>query len=123
MNWFLSALLTGAIAFSATNIDDILFLTIFFSQTRHRWHVVVGQYLAFTVLLLISLVGFFGGRIVPHDWIRWLGVAPILLGLKKLFEKPQEISNPRSSILAVATVTFINGADNIGLAFMPRCSP
>ena len=30
MNWFVSALTAGVIAFSATNLDDILFL-IFFS--------------------------------------------------------------------------------------------
>jgi hypothetical protein len=45
MNWFVSALITGAVAFSATNIDDIVFLTIFFSQVSHSWHVVIGQYL------------------------------------------------------------------------------
>jgi cadmium resistance protein CadD (predicted permease) len=45
MNWFVSALITGALAFSATNIDYIVFLTIFFSQASHRWQVVIGQYL------------------------------------------------------------------------------
>jgi cadmium resistance protein CadD (predicted permease) len=65
MNWFVSALITGAVAFSATNIDDIVFLTIFFSQAGHRWHVVIGQYLGFTPLVLVSLIGFFGGQVFP----------------------------------------------------------
>ncbi|HSS16160.1 MAG TPA: hypothetical protein VLQ29_04190 [Candidatus Dormibacteraeota bacterium] len=56
MNWFVSALITGALAFSATNIDDIVFLTIFFSQASHRWQVVIGQYLGFTALVLVRSV-------------------------------------------------------------------
>ena len=102
-------------AFSATNLDDILFLTIFFSQTRRKWQVVVGQYLGFSALVLVSLIGFFGGRILPHEWIRWLGVAPILLGLKKLVENCADVQSAGSNTLAVATVTFVNGADNIGI--------
>ena len=115
MNWLLSALITGAIAFSATNLDDILFLTIFFSQTNRKWKVVIGQYLGFTALMLVSLIGFFGGRILPHEWIRWLGVVPIFLGIKKLTKKHVDAQNTGSSAVAVATVTFVNGADNIGV--------
>src|SRR5438552_16640096 len=85
MNWFVSALITGAVAFSATNIDDIVFLTIFFSQTPERWRVVLRQYLGFTVLVLVSLIGFFVGQILPHQWLRLFGVAPIAVGIKKLF--------------------------------------
>src|SRR5437899_11282511 len=87
MNWFVSALITGAVAFSATNIDDIVFLTIFFSQTPQRWRVVLGQYLGFTVLVLVSLVGFFGGQILPHKCLRVFGIAPMALGIKKLLAK------------------------------------
>jgi cadmium resistance protein CadD (predicted permease) len=56
MNWFVSALITGALAFSATNIDDIVFLTIFFSLASHRWQVVIGQYLGFTAPVLVRSV-------------------------------------------------------------------
>ncbi len=116
MNWFISALITGAVAFSATNIDDIVFLTIFFSQASHRWHVVIGQYLGFTALVVISLIGFFGGQILPHGWLRLFGVAPIAIGLKKLFGKRDDhIQRASTGTLDVATVTFVNGADNIGI--------
>ena len=103
------------IAFSATNLDDILFLTIFFSQTRRKWKVVVGQYFGFTALVLVSLFGFFGGRVLPHEWIRWLGVAPIFLGVKKLIANRVDVPRTGSNTFDVATVTFINGADNIGI--------
>src|SRR5438093_8735099 len=85
MNWVISAVITGAVVFSATNLDDIVFLTVFFSQASRRWHVVVGQYLGFTALVLVSLIGFFGGQVLPHEWLRLFGVAPIAIGIKKLF--------------------------------------
>ena len=115
MHWLFSALITGAIAFSATNLDDILFLTIFFSQTVHKRQVVIGQYLGFTALVFISLIGFFGGRLLPHAWIRLLGIAPIFLGIKKLFERRADAEPTGSNIFSVAVVTFSNGADNIGI--------
>jgi cadmium resistance protein CadD (predicted permease) len=117
MQWLVSALITGAIAFSATNIDDIVFLTVFFSQTRHRWHVVVGQYLGFTALVLVSLIGFFGGQVLPHSWLRLFGIAPIAIGIKKLFEIRDDGtgSTVGTGITSVAAVTFVNGADNIGI--------
>jgi cadmium resistance protein CadD (predicted permease) len=116
LNWFASAVITGAIAFSATNLDDIVFLTVFFSQARRQWHVVVGQYLGFTALVLVSLVGFFGGQILPHAWLRLFGIAPIAIGIKKLFAKRDDHAQRASTgMLDVATVTFVNGADNIGI--------
>ena len=116
MDWFASALITGAVAFSATNIDDIVFLTIFFSQTPQRWRVVLGQYLGFTVLVLVSLIGFFGGQILPHEWLRLFGVAPMAIGIKKLFVKRDDrLQRANSGTLDVAIVTFVNGADNIGI--------
>src|SRR5206468_4432124 len=116
MNWFIPALVTGAVAFSATNIDDIVFLTIFFSQASRRWKVVVGQYLGFTALVVISLIGFFGGQVLPHEWLRLFGLAPIAIGIKKLFVKRDgNTQRANTGTLDVATVTFVNGADNIGI--------
>ena len=117
MHWFVSALITGAVAFSVTNIDDIVFLTIFFSQAAHRWHVVIGQYLGFTALVLVSLLGFFGGQVLPHEWLRLLGVGPIAIAIKRLFVKRDDdhIRRANTGIFDVASVTFVNGADNIGI--------
>jgi cadmium resistance protein CadD (predicted permease) len=107
-------LITGVIAFSATNLDDIVFLTIFFSQAARRWHIVVGQYLGFTALVFVSLIGFFGGQVLPHEWLRLFGVAPIVIGIKKLFDRRNgHIQRASTGTLDVATVTFVNRADNI----------
>jgi cadmium resistance protein CadD (predicted permease) len=111
-----ATLLTGIIAFAATNIDDMFVLTLFFSQTRRRLPVVFGQYLGFTALITISLAGFFGGRILPHEWIRFFGLVPIAIGIKKLLVKPDDhLKRAGVSVSDVALVTFANGGDNIGI--------
>jgi cadmium resistance protein CadD (predicted permease) len=111
-----ATLLTGIIAFAATNIDDMFVLTLFFSQTPGRRSVVFGQYLGFTALIAISLVGFFGSRILPHEWIRFFGLVPIAIGIKKLLVKPDDhVKRDGASVLDVALVTFANGGDNIGI--------
>jgi cadmium resistance protein CadD (predicted permease) len=116
MHSLVTTLITGTIAFAATNIDDIVILTFFFSQTRRRWPVIVGQYLGFSALVLVSLAGFVGGRIVPHEWVRFLGLIPIAIGIKKLFIKPADHLKVKAvSVLDVAAVTFANGGDNIGI--------
>ena len=55
MTDFFSLLFTGLVAFVITNIDDMLLLTVFFSDSRSglkKRHIVLGQYLGFVVLLL-----------------------------------------------------------------------
>jgi cadmium resistance protein CadD (predicted permease) len=56
--------------------------------------------------MLVSLIGFFGGRTLPHEWIRWLGIAPIFLGLKRLIAKRGDIQHIGSNTFSVAAVTF-----------------
>lgn len=124
----LKAVATGAAAFVATNIDDIFVLTLFFGQVGRRglrrWHVVAGQYLGIAALVALSLVGYFARFVVPRAWIGLLGLLPILIGVKKLFERgaAEEVleSSPlkpaaASSVLTVAAVTFANGGDNISI--------
>jgi cadmium resistance transport/sequestration family protein len=124
----LSALLTAIAAFAATNIDDIFVLLLFFCQTGdglRRWHIVAGQYLGFSGLVLVSLLGFLAGLFVPREWIGLLGLVPVFIGVKKWLNHNKGISNAKtlertrssaiSAIASVATVTIANGGDNIGI--------
>lgn len=135
MSGFVTAISTGVTAFGATNIDDIVILTLFFSQvnaTFRHWHIVAGQYLGFGALILASLPGFFGGLIVPHPWIGLFGLVPIAIGINNLLnrdsDESEEVkaeikpSNPsflahflNLQTLSVAGVTFANGSDNISI--------
>jgi cadmium resistance transport/sequestration family protein len=138
MHDLITIILTGIAAFIATNIDDIFILLLFFSQVdtvfRLR-HIVLGQYLGFIVLILTSLPGFFGGMVLPQSWIGILGLAPIILGVRRWLtdeedadDSPTPTANiKQGSIISslthyispqtggVATVTFANGGDNIGI--------
>jgi cadmium resistance transport/sequestration family protein len=135
MSSLVTAIPTGITAFTATNLDDLVILTLLFSQvnaTFRRRHIVIGQYLGFSALLLASLSGFFGGLLLPPHWIGLLGLVPIAIGLNRLFnpdndasEEDQEETQPSTmSALAsflspqaysVAAITVANGSDNIGI--------
>jgi len=123
MHWLLTAIITGTVTFAATNVDDIFVLMLFFSQVNNHLrpqHIVIGQYLGFTALIAISLLGFLGGLFVPRAWIGLLGLAPIAIGVRKLLRKKAEkeeaaSDSPAKGVASVAAVTFANGGDNIGI--------
>lgn len=139
MSWFVSATLTSAmavaayaaIAFVATNIDDLVILMLFFAQVNPQFkkhHIYAGQYLGFTALVLCSLPGFFGGLVVSKPLIGLLGFVPIVFGIRSLItsedrDEVQATSVSRRGIFKlinpqifnVAAVTFANGGDNIGI--------
>lgn len=134
MSWWIQAAIAASTAFIATNVDDILILMLFFSQTNssfRRRHIVVGQYLGFIALIIASLPGFFGGLIIPRAWIGLLGFVPIAIAISNLInnkEDEPEIQTVSDSSTAknllvviapqtykVAAVTFANGGDNIGI--------
>ena len=57
MQWLLSTLVAGFVAFTLTDIDDLLLLIFFFSQTKKSFtkrEVLLGQYLGFLFLLLLT---------------------------------------------------------------------
>lgn len=160
-----TAFIEGIIAFAATNIDDIIILLIFFSQVDangstvltvspersrsrsvsqrrtnfRRRHILIGQYLGFTAIIIASLPGFFGAFLIRRELIGLLGILPILIGFKQLlypepetteiqtvttdFKQPAP-NNPILSFLLsilhpqtykVAAVTVANGGDNISI--------
>lgn len=131
----LATLVTAALAFAATNIDDIVLLTMWFGSTsgslRGR-HIVAGQYVGFAVLVAVSLLGALGALLVPQEYIGFLGFLPILLGILALRggeEDEEEGVMERISgasrgggggvfaapTWAVAGVTIANGSDNLSV--------
>ena len=130
------AIPTGLTAFVATNLDDIVILSLFFSQVNamfRRRHIGGGQYFGFTSLVFASLPAFFGSLILPQPLIGLLGVAPIMMGINRLLNQDQDIDDTAaeaeeeqsvnswfSSFLSpqtysVAAVTIANGSDNIAI--------
>ena len=93
MNGLITAASTGLTAFTATNLDDILILMLFFSQVNaafRKRHIVAGQYLGFTALVLASLPSFLGGLLLPRPCIGLLGLVPIAIGISRLVNANEE---------------------------------
>ncbi|PPF16917.1 cadmium resistance transporter [Rathayibacter sp. AY1A7] len=117
--------------FAATNIDDIVVLTVLFLASARGslpgWRVVAGQYLGFATLVAISVVAAAGLTIIPDEWVGLLGLIPLAIGLYGLIrtlrrrgdddddDDDDESSISAVGLLGVAGITIANGADNISL--------
>ena len=113
--------------FAATNIDDIVVLTVLFlASTRGSlpgWKVVAGQYLGFIALVAISVIAAAGLTIVPDQWVGFLGLIPPAIGVCGLIralrrrgdDDDDDSAISAGGLFGVAGITIANGADNISL--------
>ncbi len=143
MSWLISTVLIGISVAFATTFDDNLYLTAFFGKVNRTFrpkHIVIGEFVGFTALVLASLPGFFGGLIIPSTWIGLLGLLPIAIGISNFISREddgeivQDVSinlpstgksgRQKKSLLAiirdpqtyrVSAVTIANGGNNIGI--------
>lgn len=114
---YLEILGASVTTFALTNIDDACLLTVLFAQRIPARRIVVGQYLGFAVIVVVSLLGAFAAFVLPDRWVRFLGVLPIALGVRHLLKHGEAGRRSASAmgIAPIALITFSNGADNIGL--------
>ncbi|MBI1177806.1 transporter [bacterium] len=121
-------------AFIVTNLDDLMVLALFFGQSRlRRRDIVAGQYLGFLALLVVCLAGLVVGAVLPRNWVGWLGVVPLTMGLfiairqlnaraKGFTAREIDHGVPQkdcgTGALGVAWVTIANGGDNLAV-YMP----
>jgi cadmium resistance protein CadD (predicted permease) len=111
----------AAAMFAVTNVDDLVLLAVFFGQAagrRGELKVVAGQFLGFAAILAASVAGALGAGLLPGGAVRWLGVLPVLLGIRAAWLARRREDNepvPSSGVLAVAAVCLANGGDNIGV--------
>ncbi|RBR23798.1 uncharacterized protein FIESC28_03414 [Fusarium coffeatum] len=124
---------TACATFAITNVDDIFVLITFFteastSQTLTPLKIAIGQYVGFTVIIAVSMIGFGASLLIPAEPIGFLGLIPMLLGIRWLLglifkteeeddedDAAVEISRTAGlkSIFKVASMTVMNGADNM----------
>ncbi|UXR38200.1 CadD family cadmium resistance transporter [Staphylococcus simulans] len=125
--------LTAVILYTATALDLLVILLIYFAraQTKREYRdIYIGQFLGSGALIVISLFFAFVLHYVPEKWmLGLLGIIPLYLGIKvALFDEcegearaKRELDKKGLSKLVgiVALVTLAScGADNIGL-FVP----
>ena len=102
-----------------------LILTVLYTQARmplEERNITLGHTLGIACLTMISLVGAFGTRLLPMQYVRLLGLVPILLGLRTLINhwrlhESDDIPSDTvyTGCISTAAVTIANGADNIGV--------
>ena len=118
-------LLTSITAFVSTNIDDLFILTLFFGNKKIKTRdIIAGQFLGISALVMVSLAASLIGLVVDPAYVGLLGLVPIYLGLKGVWELIRPVEEDKTNgrvethgnkVLAVAGVTFANGGDNIGI--------
>ena len=83
----LSAPLIAIAAFASTNIDDLFLLASLFVDAEFRTiSIVVGQFLGMSLLVVISILATVFTITIPRGWIGFLGVAPLFLGIDRLWK-------------------------------------
>lgn len=122
---------TACASFAITNIDDMFVLVTFFAEASTKkdltpLKITIGQYIGFTVIVVVSMIGYGLAQAIPSQPIGFLGLLPTLLGAWKLLDailpchsqESEESEKSRfakmKSILKVSIVTVMNGGDNIG---------
>lgn len=93
MEWLLPTVATAVATATATTFDDNIYLALFFSKTNRHFrplHIVVGEFLGFSLLILISLSGFLLGRLCDSSWLGLLGLLPISIGVNSWLSQQGE---------------------------------
>ena len=123
----LTSVLQAIGLFAATNIDDIIVLSLFFArgagQRGTTARILAGQYLGFAGILGAAVLVTMGaGAFLPSTAIPYFGLIPLCLGLWAAWEAwrgddddEAKVAGKKVGVWTVAGVTFANGGDNIGV--------
>ena len=125
----LTSVLQAIGLFAATNIDDIIVLSLFFArgagQSGTTARILAGQYLGFAGILVAAILVTIGaGAFLPPAAIPYFGLIPLGLGLWAAWEAwrgdgddddEAKVAGKKVGVGTVAGVTFANGGDNIGV--------
>ena len=120
----------AVVLFTATNIDDLVVLTVLNASSQagglpKRWQIWAGQYAGIAILVAVSLAAGRGLTLIPEHWIWVLGLLPLGLGLWKLaaairarHSGEQASSAAARGLTGVTGLTIANGGDNLA-AYTP----
>ena len=115
----LNVLSVAATAFVATNVDDLFVLMLLFGQARGkgaRLRITEGQFVGIGLLFAASAAAALGLGRVPEQYLRLLGLVPIVLGLRAWKNRGgQEEEVFAAGVLSTAMLTVANGGDNLGV--------
>ena len=126
----LSSIAQAVGLFIATNIDNIIILSLFFGRGQGQpgttRRILLGQYLGFLGILGAAVLAALGAQaLLPDQVLPYFGLIPLGLGLWATWQAwrnrddddddAAQLEGKRVSVWTVAAVTFANGGDNIGV--------
>jgi len=111
--------LAGVAMFVATNIDGLFLTAALLSDRSLRARdVVLGTYAGIGALYAISVTASLVSLVLPPDYIALLGLVPIAIGARQLWQGSSETEAEvpaKHGVLAVAAINVAFGGDNIGV--------
>lgn len=122
-----TAIITAIALFLSTTVDDFLVLAVSFSTSKDRHerrNIWIGSFLGIFLIYVIGMAGGWGIQQTSWRFTQVLGVAPIILGLRYLFNSFNEPSQAEGkpfmtyTIPRVLMLTFADSADNFA-AYVP----
>ncbi|WP_122820187.1 cadmium resistance transporter [Varibaculum vaginae] len=134
-----STIVQAVVLFVATNIDHLALLTLWFVHGHNHpgttARICAGQYVGFGVILAVAIVlSAVSGLVIPQEYLRFLGMIPLVLGVKAARNEIRErwyseeseeedevaaqLQGKKVSVGAVSLVTMANGGDEIA-AYLP----
>jgi cadmium resistance protein CadD (predicted permease) len=124
----LTMIVLAAGTFAATNVDNLVLLVGWMLSGRvPRHHMFMGYVVGMALLLAVTIGLGFSSNLMPVQYLGYLGIIPVLLGVKMLFDLWRKNNvgldylrapSPKSSIVAIASTQLANGVDTI-LVFSP----
>ena len=115
-------------SFAATNVDNLALLVSWLISGRgHPRKILAGYAIGMLALLIVAILFGLGANFVPERYVGYLGLIPIALGLKGLYElfrskTETEVelvpSTNLALIFSIATTQLANGIDTV-LVFGP----
>lgn len=120
----LSAVSLGLIAYISTNVDNLFLLITFRADASFENSQLLLGYFSGTIILLILMLAFsFTRSLIPFQSLELLGLVPLAMGFKKLFDlflkKGQAANEPAApsksglQFLTLTTVLIANSGDTI----------
>ncbi|CAK1246357.1 cadmium resistance transporter [Fructobacillus fructosus] len=113
-------ILISMIAFVSSNVDDLFILTFLFAQTnrkKEQLNILIGQYVGMAIIMILSFLLAFCFRSIGQLSFHYLGLVPILIGLKKAIEIPKKVARDKTQITVfqVTALTIAGGGENLGI--------
>ena len=123
MTIIIKTIILTVISFVATNIDDLVIDTFFFTEIKNKKDIkiaVLVKYLDLGFLVLVSIIASFGLNFIPFAYIRYLGFIPLYLGIKEIIHNKddEEVKVKQSSNL-MNNVILITGLSAAVIRFAP----